>query len=141
MNPIESRDIVDHERAQPSKRLRTWLIIVTILSVFGFLAAIPGAFFGTYMAAFAADDPSASPDAVLNFMFAVWGIVAGYVLLIVAGVIGSWVAYRKRRNRLSFWLSLMSAVPIALTILAVVAFVVMSFVWTASIQMPSTVLP
>jgi hypothetical protein len=124
------------EKPPASKRLRTWLIIVTILSVFGFVAAIPAGFFGTYMAAFAADDPSAPPDAVWNFMVTVWTIVACYAALIVAGLIGGWLAYRNRRNRLSFWLSLLSAVPILLTILATLAFVVLSFVWTASIQSP-----
>jgi hypothetical protein len=124
------------EKPPASKRLRTWLIIVTILSVVGFVAAIPAAFFGTYMSAFAADDPSAPPDAVWNFMVAVWSIFACYVALIVAGVIGGWLAYRNRRNRLSFWFSMLAAGPILLTILAVIAFVVMSFVWTASIQSP-----
>ena len=124
------------EKPPASKRLRTWLIIVTILSVVGFVAAIPAAFFGTYMSAFAADDPSSPPDAVWNFMVAVWSIFAGYVALIVAGVIGGWLGYRSRRNRLSFWLSMLAAGPILLTILAVVAFVVVSFVWTASIQSP-----
>jgi hypothetical protein len=124
------------EKPPASRRLRTWLIIVSILSVVGFVAAIPAAFFGTYMSAFAADDPSAPPDAVWNFMVAVWSIFACYVALIVAGVIGGWLAYRNRRNRLSFWFSMLAAGPILLTILAVVAFVVMSFVWTASIQSP-----
>jgi uncharacterized membrane protein len=104
------------EKPPASKRLRTWLIVVTILSVVGFVAAIPAAFFGTYMSAFAADDPSAPPDAVWNFMVAVWSILAGYVALIVAGVIGGWLAYSSRRNRLSFWLSMLAAGPILLTI-------------------------
>jgi hypothetical protein len=124
------------EKPPASKRLRTWLIIITILSVFAFVAAIPAAFFGTYMAAFAADDPSAPPDAVWNFMVAVWTIFAAYVALIVAGLIGGWLGYRNRRNRLSFWFSMLAAGPILLTILAVIAFVVMSFIWTASIQIP-----
>jgi len=117
----------------PSKRLRTWLIIVTIISVFGFLAAIPAAFFGTYMAAFAADDPSASADDVWNFMVTVWAIVAGYIALIVAGVVGAWIAYRKRRNRLSFWISLLAAAPILLFVAAIVAVMLMNVLWTASL--------
>jgi len=124
------------QKEPPSKRLRVWLIVVTILSVFGLLAAIPAAFFGTYMAAFAADDPSASTDVVWKFIVTVWGLAGGYVLMIAAGVAAAWIAYRKRRNRLSFWLSLLAAIPILLIVLAVLAFVVMSFVWTASIQAP-----
>jgi len=129
------------EKPPASKRLRTWLIVVTILSVVGFVAAIPAAFFGTYMSAFAADDPSAPPDAVWNFMVAVWSIFACYVALIVAGLIGGCLAYRNRRNRLSFWFSMLSAGPILLTILAVLAFVIMSFVWTASVQTPVPTIP
>jgi hypothetical protein len=129
------------EKPPASKRLRTWLIIVTILSVVASVAAIPAAFFGTYMSAFAADDPSAPPDAVWNFMVAVWSIFACYIALIVAGLIGGWLAYRNRRNRLSFWFSMLAAGPILLTILAVLAFVVMSFVWTASVQAPISITP
>jgi hypothetical protein len=56
-NPVKLRDAAP-AKAEPSKRLRDWLIIVTILAVIGFLAAIPSTLFGTYMAAFAADDPA-----------------------------------------------------------------------------------
>ena len=116
-----------------SKRLRTWLIIASVLSLFGFLIAIPATFFGTYMAAFAADDPNATGADVMNFMVTVWGIALGYVLLIVAGVVSAWIAYRKRRNRLSFWLSMVAVLPIALFILAVLALFVVNAVWSASI--------
>src|SRR4030042_2431400 len=90
----------DAAQKAPSKRLRTWLIIVAILSVFGFLIAIPATFFGTYMAAFAADDPNATGEDVMNFMVTVWGIAGGYIALIIAGVAGGWIAYRQRRSPL-----------------------------------------
>lgn len=133
MSPLEHSTASDRTPAPPSSRLRTWLIVITILSAFGLLVSIPAAFFGTYMAAFAADDPSASPDAVWNFMVVVWGIAAGYIALIAAGVVGSWIAYRKRRSRLSFGLSLLAAVPIALVILAVVGVVLTNIIWSAII--------
>ncbi|HEY5983703.1 MAG TPA: FtsX-like permease family protein [Anaerolineales bacterium] len=117
----------------PSARLRTWLIIVTVLAALGLIAAIPGVLFGTYMAAFAADDPSASTDAVMNIMFTVWAIGGCYVLLLIAGVAGAWIAYRKRRNRLSFGLSLLVAVPIFLILLGLAAIVVINSVWSARI--------
>lgn len=117
----------------PSRALRTWLIVVTIFSVFGFLAAVPAGFFGTYMAAFAADDPNASGEDVIGFMVTVWAITVAYMLLILAGVVGSWIAYRRRKPRLSFGLSLLAAVPIVLIILAVLAVVIINVVWTAMI--------
>lgn len=117
----------------PSARLRTWLIIVTVLAALGLIAAIPGVLFGTYMAAFAADDPSASTDAVMNIMFTVWAIGGCYVLLLIAGVAGAWIAYRKRRNRLSFGFSLLVAVPIFLILLGLAAIVVINSVWSARI--------
>ena len=117
----------------PSTRLRTWLIIVSILSVFGILIAVPATFFGTYMAAFAADDPNATGEDVMNFMVTVWGIAAGYLALIAAGVAGAWIAYRKRRSRLSFWLSLLAAAPILLFVLAIVALFLVNALWSASL--------
>jgi hypothetical protein len=125
----------DASSAKPpaSSRLRIWLILVTVLAVIGILAAIPGAFFATYMAAFAADDPSAPADAAINLMFVLWGIDAGFVVLQLAGVIGGWLAYRKRRNRLSFGLSLLAIVPIALIILAFVLLVVVNTIWSLSL--------
>src|SRR4030042_5693437 len=111
----------DAAQKAPSKRLRTWLIIVAILSVFGFLIPIPATFFGPSMAAFAADDPNAQGEDVMNFMVTVWGIAAGYIALIIAGVAGGWIAYRKRRSRLSFGLSLLGALPILLFVGAVLA--------------------
>ena len=123
----------DAAQQAPSRRLRTWLIIVTILSVFGLLIAIPATFFGTYMAAFAADDPNATGEDVMSFMVTVWGIAAGYIALIIAGVAGGWIAFRKRRSRLSFGLSLLAAVPILLFVLAVLAVMVVNAAWTASL--------
>jgi hypothetical protein len=114
-------------KAEPAERLRGWLIIVTILAVIGILAAIPSTLFGTYMAAFAADDPSAPKDAVLNIMITVWVIAAGYLVLLVAGVLGGWIAYRKRRNRLSFGLSRLAVAPILVFVAAIAGVVLMQY--------------
>ena len=116
-----------------ARRQRVWMIAVTILAVLGIVSAVPGVMFGTYMSAFAADDPSAPPDAVWNIMVAVWLIGLVYVVLLIAGVVGGWIAYRKRRIGLSFGLSLLTAVPIFLILAAIVAVFVMSAVWTASL--------
>jgi hypothetical protein len=75
-NSVQPRDAAP-VKAEPAERLRGWLIIVTIVAVIGILAAIPSTLFGTYTAAFAADDPSAPKDAVLNIMITVWAIAAG----------------------------------------------------------------
>jgi hypothetical protein len=109
------------------------MIVVTVLAVLGLLAAVPGIMFGTYMAAFAADDPSASPDAVWNIMVAVWIVGLVYVLMLIAGLVGGWIAFRKRRIGLSFGLSLLAAVPIFLIIAGFVALYVVNAVWTASL--------
>jgi hypothetical protein len=119
-----------------TRRQRVWMIVVTILAVIGILAAVPGVMFGTYMAAFAADDPKASTDAVWNFMLVVWSIGLVYVLLLIAGVVGGWIAYRKRRLGLSFGLSLLTAVPIFLIVAGILAVIVVNTVWTASIVGP-----
>lgn len=118
----------------PSKRLRVWLIVVTVLAVIGIVGAIPSVLFGTYMAAFAADDPSATVDAVWQFMLAVWAMGAVYVALLFTGVVGAWIAYRKQRSRLAFGLSLLAAVPIFLILAVIVVIVVVSYVWTGMIM-------
>jgi hypothetical protein len=117
-----------------TRRQRVWMIVVTVLAVLGIVSAVPGVMFGTYMAAFAADDPSASPDAVWNIMVAVWVIGIVYVLLLIAGVVGGWIAFRKRRIGLSFGLSLLTAVPIFLVVAAILAVFVMNAMWTASVM-------
>jgi hypothetical protein len=117
-----------------SNRLRTWLIILTIAAGLALIAAIPAALFGTYMAAFAADAPGTPADAVVNLMLAVWGVSAGYIVLLIAGVAGGWIAYRKRRQRLSFGLSLLAGVPMALVLLTILAFVVYSVILTAIVS-------
>ncbi len=116
-----------------ARRQRAWMIVVTILAVLGIVASVPGVMFGTYMAAFAADDPSASTDAVWNIMVAVWVVGILFVVLLIAGVVGGWIAYRKRRIGLSFGLSLLTAVPIFLIVAAFVALFVVNAVWTASL--------
>lgn len=141
MNPAGPNPSSDTARAPASRRLRIWLIIVTLLAALGVVAAIPATLFGTYMSAFAADDPSASTSDVLGFMAAVWACGLGFVALLIAGVVGGWVAYRKRRSRLAFRLSLLAAGPLLIILLAVVAFVVTSFIWTASIQAPVPSIP
>jgi hypothetical protein len=54
-------------------------------------------------------------------------------VLSIAGVVGGWIAYRKRRNRLAVGLSLMAAVPIVLVVVAVVAVVLLNMFWTMSL--------
>jgi hypothetical protein len=141
MNPAREHPFSASDTAPPPRRLRIWLITVTILAALGVVAAIPATLFGTYMSAFAADDPSASTSAVLGFMAAVFACGLGFVALLIAGVVGGWVAYRKRRGRLAFRLSLLAAGPMLISLLAVAAFVVTSFIWTASIQAPVPSIP
>jgi hypothetical protein len=62
-------------------------------------------------------------------MVTVWAIAAGYLVLLVAGVLGGWIAYRKRRNRLSFGLSLLAVAPIFLFVAAIAGVVLMQYLW------------
>jgi hypothetical protein len=63
-------------------------------------------------------DPLVRQDA-LGFRLFAWGGVAVLILLLAAGTIGGWVAYRKGRSRRSFALSLLAAGPIVLLIIGV----------------------
>ena len=126
-------EIASHAVTAATQRQRVWMIVVTILAVVGILAAVPGVMFGTYMSAFAADDPSAGTDAAWNMMLAVWLIGIAYVLLLITGVVGAWIAYRKRRIGLSFGFSLLAAVPIFLIVAAIMVVIVVNAVWTASL--------
>ena len=116
-----------------ARRQRVWMIIVTILAVMGLLAAAPGVMFGTYMSAFAADDPSAPADAAWNMMLTVWIIGIAYILLLLIGLVGGWIAYRKRRIALPLGLSLLAAVPIFLIVAGLVTVIVINAVWSASL--------
>ena len=119
--------------AAPSARLRLWLIILTVVVAVAFVAAIPAAFLAMFMGAFAADDPTAPADSAWNLMVTLWGLGVGFYVLLVAGVVGGWIAYRKRRNRLSFGLSLLAAAPIVLVLVAIVAVVLMNVIWSMSV--------
>ena len=125
--------IASQAASAATRRQRVWMIVVTILAVLGILAAVPGVMFGTYMAAFAADAPGTPADTVVNIMIAVWISGLVYVLLLIAGVVGGWIAYRKRRTGLSFGLSLLAAVPIFLIIAGIVVLFVVNAIWTASL--------
>jgi hypothetical protein len=125
--------IASNAATASTRRLRVWLIVVTVLAGLGLVAAVPGVMFGTYMSAFAADDPSASADAVWHLMLAVWIAGLVYVLLLIGGSIGGWVAFHKRRNRLAFGLSLLAFAPMLLIILAIVALFVLNAAMTAGL--------
>jgi len=133
MNDVERNKSGDLARAAPSGRLRLWLIILTVIVALAFVAAVPAAFFAIFIGAFAADDPTAPADSAWNLMVTLWTVGVGFYVLLVAGVVGGWIAYRKRRNRLSFGLSLLAAAPIILVLAALVAVVLMNVIWTMTL--------
>jgi hypothetical protein len=140
MEHADQSTSVEDAKAPPSRRLRVWLIVVSTTTGLAFVAGVPTTLFATYMAAFAADDPTASSGAVMGLMTTVWAVAAGFYILLVVGISGAWIAYRKRRNGLSFGMSLLAAAPILLIGLVAAALVVATSVWTASIQgVPSSV--
>ncbi len=121
-------------QAAPSTRLRTWLIADTILAALGCVAGIPALLFATGMTAFAADDPHTSPDSVWKLMVDVWSVGGVFYVLLIAGVAGGWIAYRKHRDRLSFGLSLLAAAPIVLVVVALTGLTLVTTIWTMALQ-------
>ena len=63
-------------------------------------------------------DPLVRQDAV-GFRIFAWAGISVLILLLAAGTVGAWVAYRKGRNRLSFKLSLLAAAPVLLSIIGI----------------------
>ncbi len=98
------------------------------------MAGIPALLFATGMTAFAADDPHAPADSVWKLMVGVWSVGGVFYVLLIAGVAGGWLAYRKHRNRLSFWLSLLAAAPIVLIVLSLVGLTLVTSIWTMAVQ-------
>ena len=111
-------------RAAPSARLRLWLIILSVIVALAFVAAFPSALFATDMILFHAD-PNTPAESVWNMLGTVWAAGAGFYVLLIAGVVGGWIAHRKRRSRLSFGLSLLAAVPLVLVVAAAVTVVLL----------------
>jgi uncharacterized BrkB/YihY/UPF0761 family membrane protein len=100
----------------PSKGLRTWLILLTVVVI---LVALLGVIIGvlinmdTKIEMNPNGDPLVRQDAIEFRLFA-WGSIALFLLLLTAGLVGGWIAYRRRRHRTSFLLSLLTAVPVLL---------------------------
>ena len=63
-------------------------------------------------------DPVVRQDAV-GFRIFAWAGISVVILLLAAGTVGAWAAYRKGRNRLSFRLSLLAAAPILLLMIGI----------------------
>ena len=64
-----------------------------------------------------ADDPRTTMNQLWQMVGVVWGVAGIFFALLLAGVIGGWVAYRKKRRRLSIGLSMLSVLPIAVLLL------------------------
>jgi len=109
-----------------SRGLLWWLILLSMAAiVFAGLAGIFGWLINmdTLIEMNPNGDPLVRQDALGMRVF-FWTGVACYILLLTAGVVGAWIAYRRRRNRMSFGLSLLAAVPIALVIAVFTYFIV-----------------
>lgn len=106
-----------------SRRLRTWLIVLTVLATLVFLAAILSTLIATSMTAFALDDPSATMDDVWRLLGTVWGVAAVFFTLLIVGVVGGWIAYRTQHHRLSLSLSLLAALAVFLFLAGIVLLV------------------
>ena len=93
--------------------LRWWLILLTLAALLGsLLAAVFGFLINmdTKIEMNPNGDPLVRQDAIGMRLFA-WGGVAVFILLLGAGVLGGWSAFRRRRSRLALGWSLLAAVP------------------------------
>jgi uncharacterized SAM-binding protein YcdF (DUF218 family) len=92
----------DAAPAARSKALRRWLATLSFLA----LAVTCGAMVMGLLV-------------MVGFRLFAWAGISILILLLAAGTVGAWVAYRKGRNRSSFELSLLAAVPILLLMVGV----------------------
>ena len=111
----------DAAPAAGSKALRRWLAVLSLAA----LAVACGAVFmgmlvmmDTQIEMNPHGDPLVRQDAV-GFRTFAWAGISVLILLLSAGTVGAWAAYRKGRNRLSFKLSLMAAAPVLLLIIGI----------------------
>ena len=97
-------------------QLFVWLILLTLAALMCTLLAL---IFGwlvnmdTLIEMNPHGDPLVRQDAMGMRMFT-WSGVAVFMLLLAAGIVGGWVAYQRRRHRLSLGLSLLAGVPMFL---------------------------
>ena len=108
-----------------SNGLRWWLILLSI-AVFFFI--VFGLLFGWAINMDTKYDLNLNADALVRqdavgMRIFAWSGIALFVLMLVGGVIGGWVNFRRRRNRLSFGLSLLAAVPIFFSSAAFIYFI------------------
>lgn len=104
------------DQTGPSKRLLTWLILLTLAAllcsllafVFGFLINMD-----TKIEMNPNGDPLVRQDAI-GFRFIAWAGVAVFVLLLSVGVIGAWRERGRQRPQRAFSLSLLTAIPMFL---------------------------
>jgi hypothetical protein len=96
--------------------LLAWLILLTLAALLCSMAAVG---FGLLMNMDTQNemnpngDPSIRQDAIGTRSLA-WGTVVLFILCLSAGVGGGWMAFQRRRGRLSLGLSLLAAVPMFL---------------------------
>jgi MFS family permease len=99
--------------ARPSqKSLRVWLTVVTAAAVVVCLLGIPVTLVAAGSVFFAADDPRTTMQDIWRLQAWVWGAAALFFGLLLGGVVGGWLAYRRGNRRLSLGLSLVGAAPV-----------------------------
>jgi hypothetical protein len=108
------------------KGLHWWLILLTVIALLCSMAAVG---FGllinmdTRIEMNPNGDPLLRQDAIGTRLSA-WGTIVVFILLLCAGVAGGWLAFQRRRPRLSLGLSLLAGVPMFLAAALFLFFVV-----------------
>ena len=106
------------EQPASSKGLRWWLILLTIIAVivFGLVLMFGWAVnLDTMYDVIPSADPLERQDAIEQRIF-FWAGITLFGLMLASGVVGGWMARRRKRDRLALRLSLLAAVPIFLCI-------------------------
>ena len=102
----------------PSRGLRWWLLILTVVAVvvFGLVLLFGWAVnLDTMYDLSPVKDPGIRQDAI-ETRIAFWAGITIFGLMLAAGVVGGWRASLRQNDRLAFRLSLLAAVPIILCI-------------------------
>src|SRR4030042_2364888 len=106
------------EHPPPSKGLRWWLILLTIIAVivFGRVLLCGWAVnLDTMYDLGPLVDPQERQDAIEQRIF-FWAGITLFGLMLASGVVGGWMARRRKRDRLALRLSPLAAGPIFLCI-------------------------
>jgi uncharacterized BrkB/YihY/UPF0761 family membrane protein len=102
--------------------LRTWLMLLTIVSSLVCLLTAACTVFASFALLFSFDNPDTTWSDFLTMQGGLFGIVATLTVLTLVGIGGGWVAYHKGRTNYSLVTSLLALIPICLCLAGIAIF-------------------